>query len=413
MRKPLSKKAQQLLQSDASNPPKKQGAEEKVKEPKLSYSERALMNEHSKKFDPSATKEDCIEDLRRLQAASPYRFITRTAYRADGKYSEATWNSFFGTFQEFRRQAGIELTRHQHKIEREIAKHAAHDHYREFFHDEVSPFIGKYIRKDKSGRVKVVLSGSDFHDLEADPFVLAVFIETARRLQPDVIILNGDVFDEYEFSRFTIDPRQMAIAERFRFVRDRIFRALREVCPDSQIDLVIGNHEYRILKLMADKTPNLRVLFSDVLGMSLSTIFGLEEFGINLVAKVDLAAFTKKDTLDEVRNNYQVYYDCFVAAHIKDYKFGVSGTSGHTHHPKFDTSRNIPMDRISWTVTGSIAKCEAEYIDGYDSAMNSFLIAHIDPNRRQVSPEHIVIPGDFVCVGGVYYHRTEGGLLVA
>lgn len=381
----------------------------KEKPEKLSLSERAVLSEKDKKFDPKATEESCVQNLRSLQETHPLKYITRNFYRVHGKYSDSTWSQFFGTFHEFRRHAGLELSRNQHLLEKKIAKHASLDVYRRFYEEEILPYHQKYdFRKDHSkGRFKRVLVGSDFHDIDVDEFCLSVFIDTAKRTQPDVICLNGDIFDLYEFSRYTIDPRKVAIKERFDFVKHEIFAPLRAACPKAQIDLIIGNHELRILKLMADKTPSLRILLSDVMGLSLSDVFGLDDHGINLVSKLDLAAFQQSDMNDEIKQNYQVYYDLFIACHFKDLQFGISGTSGHTHRPEQITFANIPMGKLTWTTTGCMAKTDAEYIEGFNKAQNSFLMVLIDREKRQVNHQHILIPGDSVVVEGKLYARSD------
>jgi hypothetical protein len=379
----------------------------KPKEPKQSQHELALISERSKKFNASATKEDCINDLRNIQNVNPLKFIGRNFYRCNGKYSDATWNQFFGTFLEFRRQSGLELNRHQHKLEKDIAKVASLDIYKEFYSREVLPYHNKYELDSKSQRFKSILVGSDFHDLECDPFVLAVFIDTAKRVQPDVIVLNGDVFDMYEASRYDQDVRQIKILDRFNYVKRHIFGALRRACPNSQIDLVIGNHEWRILTLLANKTPALKVILSDVMGLTLSDIFGLDEFEINLIAKLDLAAFTAGDINSELKENFKVYYDAFVCSHFKDLSLGLSGTSGHTHRPELVSFANIPMGKLTWTTTGCISQTRMEYIQGQDKWTNSFLLAHIDTHKKHVSPEHFIVPRDFVVIHGVRYERKK------
>lgn len=376
------------------------------KAPKLSENERALMSERSKKFDPNATGDTCIADLRRVQELFPLKHITRNFYRNNGKYSDATYSQFFGNFLEFRRQAGLELSRNQHSLERKIAKHASLDTYRNFYDAEVLPYCGKYLNKeDKSGRWKTMLVGSDFHDIECDPFLLSVFIDTAQRLQPDIIVLNGDVFDNYEFSRFDQDPRKIKILHRFNHVKTHIFGALRRACPNSQIDIVAGNHEVRILKVLADKTPAMKVLLSDVMGLTFADMLGLDEFEINLICKMDLAAWSNPDISGEVKDNFKLYYKAFVCSHYKSLSYGVSGTSGHTHRPEQVTFVNIPMGRLTWTTTGCMAETKMEYTTGMDNAVNSFLIAHVDTHKMNVSPEHIVIPGDHVIIQGKRYSR--------
>lgn len=375
---------------------------------KLTFAERALLSEKDKKYDPKATADDCVEDLRKIQEKFPLKHITRNFYRANGKYSDSTWNQFFGSFQEFRRQARLELSRNQHALERQIAKHASVDVYRKFYNEEILPYHQKFSRtKEQKGRFKTILVGSDLHDIEIDPFVLDVFIDTAERVQPDVIVFNGDLFDNYEFSRYTQDPRQMDIVKRFNFVKDKIFTPIRKKCPKAQIDLIAGNHEARLMKLLADKTPAMRVLLSDVMGLTLSQVFGLDEFEINLVSKFDLAAWSPNDINEEVKNNYQVYYNSFVCCHYKDLRFGLSGTSGHTHHPEQVTFRNIPMGNLIWTTTGCMAHIDAEYTEGFTQWQNSFLLAMVDIEKRFVSHNHITIPGDHVVIEGKLYTRKD------
>ncbi len=382
----------------------------KVTEPgiKISEAERALLSEKSKKFDPDATAEDCVRDLRNLQGRFPLKSITRNFYRINGKYSDATWNQYHGTFLEFRRQAGLELSRNQHSLERKIAKHASLDVYRNFYEDQVLPYHQKYSTQDgKEGRWKTILVGSDFHDVECDPFMLSVFIDTAKRLQPDVITLNGDIFDMYEFSRYDQDPRQIKILERFNYVKRHIFGALRRACPNSQIDLIAGNHEVRILKILSDKTPAIKVLLSDVMGLTFSDMLGLDEFEINLTCKMDLAAFTNPDISSEVKENFKLYYNSFVCSHYKSLRFGVSGTSGHTHRPEQITFTNLPMGRLSWTTTGCMATTRMEYTEGMDTAVQSFMVAHVDAHTKKVAPEHFLVPGDSVVIHGKRYVRAK------
>lgn len=378
---------------------------DKKKQP--TFSERAVMSERSKKFDPKATPESCIEDLRRLQKEFPHKSITRNFYRVNGSYSDSTWNQHFGTFHEFRRQSGLELSRGQHSLERKIAKHASLDRHRNFYKTEVLPYHEKYDRRDKSGRYKTILVGSDFHDIECDPFILSVFIDTAKRVQPDVIVLNGDVFDLYEASRYTIDFRKIKIVERFEYVKKNIFAPLRKACPNAQIDLIAGNHEFRLMTLLSERTPAMKVILSDVMGLTLADVFGLDEYEINLVCKVDLAAWSVPDINGELKENYKVYYNCFVASHFKDLDFGISGSSGHTHRPEVITFANVPMGKLSWTTTGCMAQTKAEYVSGMDKWTNSFALFHVDTKTKFVAPEHFIIPGDHVVIQGVLYTRTK------
>lgn len=366
----------------------------------------AMMAEKEKKYDPTATDEQLIADLRRVQQENEDKFISRNFYRIHGKYSEKTWDCRFGTFQEFRKQSGLELSRNQQQLEKHIAKHASLDVYRTFMETEVTPWVGKYEKPtNPDQKIATILVGSDFHDTDVDPFVLSVFLDTAKRIQPNVIVLNGDVLDLYEFSRFDKDPRLANLKSRFDFARESIFKPLREACPSAQIDLMLGNHEMRLLKHLADRTPYLKVLM-DLWDVTLSKLFGLDEWQINLKSKWDLTAWKPGETRDQAKKNYEIYYNCFVCNHTGNEGFGMSGTSGHTHRPDQKTSVNANGPLV-WTTTGGMCRTNAEYVTTMEKWHNSFLIVHVDILNRQVVPEHIIFTDHMTCVGGKYYTRGK------
>lgn len=385
---------------------KEKSEQRRVKaESKQSQSQIAIMSELAKKYDPTATMDDLIEDLRRVKAEHPYKYITRDFYRIHGKYSDRTWSNKVGTFNEFRKKAGLELHRGAQKLEKDIAKHSANDRYRGFNEIEIMPYAGKYEKKGELKGIKTILIGSDFHDKDADPFVLKVFLETAKRVQPDDIVLAGDIFDMYDFSYFAQDPRQLKLKESFDFVRDHIFKPLRKACPKSNIDLIWGNHEHRVLRLMADRTPNLKVLM-DLMGISLSKLLMLDDYQINLICKSDLAAYTPTEVRDEMRKNYKIYYDALVVDHFGGEQFCMPTISGHTHKPKFLTKVNEKIGPTFWLTLGSIARADMEYVQGLNQYQNSFALVHIDTETKEVIPEHIYFTQNYAVVGGIFYKRS-------
>ena len=375
----------------------------------LPQNERALLSERSKKFCIEATKEDCIEDLRSVYQAAFPKDVTRNYYREHGLYSDSTWNQYFGTFLEFRRQAGIELTRHQHKIEKDIAKHASIDHYRKFYNAEILPFYRKYKKEKRNHFIKTIKVVSDIHDIECDEFALSVFIAECERTQPDVIVFNGDIFDLYEFSRYPKDPRHYKLTERFQFVRDRIFRPIRQKCPDAQLDFIVGNHEMRLLKLMADATPDLKVLLSDVMGLKFKDLFCIDEFEINFISKFDLGLFTKQDIREQLKNNYEIYYDCYVVAHEPDNRLfnSMSGTNGHHHQVQMKSNANLNQGSTTWVQTPCLHVKDAEYLKNLSGWNMGFLDVTINLKNKQVIQTPRQIQEDWAEIDGVYYERKE------
>ena len=379
----------------------------KVKKKELTIYQRALLSERTKKFNLSATPEDCIKDLRKVQETFPLKSITRNFYRANGKYSDSTWNRYFGSFEEFQRQAGLKLTRHQHKLERDIALHASRDHYRTFFESEILPYCNKYpVRDQKTHPLRLMAIMSDMHDLECDRFGLAVFLNTIKQMQPDIIVMNGDIYDLYEFSRWEKDPRSCDIVKRFKFVR-WVIGQIRAACPNSQIDLIMGNHEFRLLKHMADKTPYMKILLGDVMNLTLEDIFGIREFGINMIAKWDLAAHKAQEIRDQIKKNFEIYYDCFACTHEPDPGMGISGTNGHLHKLVHNTDTNLHHNNISWVQTPALHRMDAVYIRGRNKADMGFLMAHINIETGEVVQNPHILQESWGVVNGVFYRRSD------
>lgn len=350
--------------------------------------------------------QDLIDDLLRVQEENPDKVISRDFYREHGLHCDYHWRNKFGTFVEFRRQAGLGESREEAKFQNQVAMHASMDPIKEFQETQVAPWCGKYEKEHSGKGLKSILIGSDFHDIDADPFVLQVFMDTAKRVQPDFICLAGDIFDLYDFSRFDLDPRQTSMRDRIIFVRECIFRPLREACPNAQIDMIAGNHEHRLIKHLASKSPMTRTLM-DLSGVTFSQLLQLDDFKINLICKFDLSVYKPADVLKEVRKNYKVYCNCFTVSHEYNDRFVNAGCSGHSHHPKTVTRVNEVTGNTFWITLGSIAKVDFEYVEGMVSYQNGFLLIHINEETKEIIPEPVIFTENYASVGGQFYRRPE------
>lgn len=623
---------------------KNQAAKFRQKGMDLLYRSQKNIPESETIFRENYTAEDCIEELRRLQNANQGKDINRVFYRNETKTSDSTWNRYFGTFDEFKRQAGLTLTRSQQRLEKQIAVHASRDQY-EAFNEERRAYEGKYLRPNKN-RFKTLLIASDLHDIDCDKFFLRVMTDVAKRAKPDVFVFGGDLFDLPEFGKYTVDPREWDVVKRINFVHKEILKPLREVIPNTQIDLIEGNHEcispdtevltdrgwmrarhlhegfniasypldgsridfnpplalrafslvesctvrgllstedislshkidldgelkpvkqflgknikvnrkrlalniqveqdapimdddvkygfaasfyqlrarlqmsrdefYRLLsqlskrqlelglqamkdacklfnfkygryftsndrasrealqtacmlngmvaelrtkslyiydkipqttvqvkptgrqtvvaiqtkngtlitrnegvinftgncrliKHLADATPALRAVLSDLHGFTISKLLGLDEFEINYIAKADLKAWTKRDENKEIANNYKVYYDSFLVHHLPQARdMGMPGCHGH-HHKHIVWSAFSPnFGTYEWHQLGCGHKRSASYCEGEKWGIG-FALAHIDTQTRATAIEYIPIT-DFAVAGGKWYQRHE------
>jgi hypothetical protein len=273
--------------------------------------------------------------------------------------------------------------------------------------NEVLPACNLFERHSNR-KIKRVLVGTDAHGKSIDPFAFDVFEDSAKRLQPDLQVLGGDWWDLYEFSRYTVDPRRVDVVGEFRCVKEKL-RRLREAAPKSQIDLILGNHEWRILKYLAEKSPMILPLLSDVMGLTLADIFGVKQYEINLICKWDLAAWNVRDEKSQVAANHATYWNnAWAFRHIPPApgkSYTISGASGHTHKPDLTAFANS-HGRNTWMVCPSLAYAHADdYVEGANHYYTGFGIAYVDTETKQVQQSPIVV-NDFAVVEGKYYERT-------
>lgn len=360
------------------------------------------LSEDQRKYRPDWTAQNCIDELRRVALLDETRSVTRNYFRVHSDISEATWSRYYGSFLEFKRQAALILSRHAHGIERAVAKHASKDAQRDM-NAEKRGYEDAYLRPS-SRRFQTVLVGSDIHDIECDPFWRRCFIDTAARVKPEKIILNGDVVDLAEFGKYGVDPREWDVVGRIRWVH-AFLSELRVASPESEIIYIEGNHEARLVRHLGEATPALKVVLSDLHGFTVSKLLGLDAYEVNYIARMDLTAFTERDLKKELTKNYHIAYDCLLAHHFPEGRqMGYPGFNGH-HHRYFAWSDYSPQfGSYQWLQLGAGHRRAASYCAG-EKWNNGFLLAHVDTHSKSVQMEYVDVR-DHAMIGGRFYQRT-------
>lgn len=351
------------------------------------------------------TREQCTTELRNLAEANPEQVITRNFFRNNSKMAESAWSAHFGTFAEFKRQSGITLSRHAHAMEKAVAKHAAYDLIATLNKDK-REWAGKYLRPN-GRRWKIALVCSDIHDKDCDPFYRRVFVDMTKRVQPDTIVLNGDIFDLPEFSKWTVDPREWDVLGRILWVH-KFLDDLRAAAPNAELIFVEGNHEFRLLRHLAESTPALRAVLADLHGMTIPGLLGLDKYEVNYVAAADLKSWTERDIKKELKRNYFPVWNSFICHHFPEGRLmGFPGCNGHHHKHIVWPGFSPDFGSFEWHQLGSGHRRSAGYCNG-EKWSNGFLVAMVDTAQRLTSFEYVDTTHGHALAGGQIYYRTPG-----
>jgi len=310
-----------------------------------------------------------------------------------------------GTFGALKELAGIGDSSSQKKSNNALAKHVKNDKLKELGEERLD-WGTDYQKPGADSRWKTILIGTDMHDVECDPFVLRVFLDTIKRINPDNVVIGGDLFDIPEFGKYNVDPRDWDASGRIKFALDHIVKPIREAAgPDVQIDLIEGNHEARLLRHISEDAPALMDVLDKIHGMTIKDIFGLDKYEINYIAKSDLHGWSKADERKSVSKNFETYYDSFMFCHFPEQrmKSGMPGMHGHHHKHIAWSHYNQTFGSYEWHQLGGFHYRDASYADG-EIWSNGFMIAHVDTKTKKTVFEYVDIK-DFCCVGGTYYTR--------
>lgn len=349
------------------------------------------------------TKDDCIDSLKELSEVNPDMIITRDFFRKNSDCPEYWWSGYFGTFSEFKRAAGLENTREQSKLLSQVAKHVSKDKIREL-NSEKAEYEGKYLRPDTK-KFQTIVTITDTHDVSFDPFTRRVYLDTLRRIKPEVIVFGGDHFDLPEFSKYFNDPRTFNPMERIECVHN-LLGEIREIVPDAEFNWIGGNHEMRLFRHLAEASPNMMTILSDLHGFTVSSLLKLDTYEINFISREDLGVFNESDLKKEVGKNYLVKFDSVLFHHYPEGKqYGMPGMNGHHHKHKTENHFNLAFGSYEWHQLGGGHVRRANYCEA-QKWTTGFMISHHDIYNKTTVFEYVDTTNEFTVVGGKWYQRT-------
>lgn len=300
-------------------------------------------------------KTQLIDEVKRLTLESPSGNCTRDFFRRNSAFSEHAVIKEFGNFSELRKAAGLDAGRVERSFASRRAALASEERFQDYMQECVLPWAREHQPVQDDHVVMVV--GSDFHGEHVDPFALRVFLDTIERLQPQHVVLAGDVTNFEAVGRWSKNPNKLHnLQQEIDFSVENILAPCRAAAPNAQIDLILGNHEMWLNRYLAEQAPGLASLRC----LSFGELFQLTELDINLTYGGDMLAPTATDKKKQVAAAWQAYYDTFIVTHgtatgtsaasSELNRFKMSGCSGHLHTPSSAHSASIDRPHLEWNV---------------------------------------------------------------
>lgn len=191
-----------------------------------------------------------------------------------------------------------------------------------------------------------------YHDLSA----LSAAIQYGIDNKANLILLNGDVMDFYNVSRYEKDPRQRDFPAEVRAGKEFI-GGLRKVFPKARIIWKEGNHEERFEKYLRLKAPELL----GIPDFSWQSVLGLDEHKVEFVGEKRPIRFGKGLNV----------------IHGHEYRFNISNPvnpargfflrakthtlGGHFHQTSSHSEKNLDQHVVTCWSTGCLANLNPAY----------------------------------------------------
>jgi predicted phosphodiesterase len=201
---------------------------------------------------------------------------------------------------------------------------------------------------------EVVIFINDVHFPYQDEGLVREALRLIELVEPDRVVLNGDINDFFQLSRFNtslerLDHLQEEIDMANEFRRDVRFSA-----PDAVIDETEGNHDQRIRTFVERNAKALHTLDA----IKPNKLFLYDELEIKWHPG---AGFLLRPHF-LVKHGTLLRSECPNTAKAELMAANISGISGHTH--RLGTYRRAGYAQRQWTESGGLMRMDPDYVVG-------------------------------------------------
>lgn len=239
---------------------------------------------------------------------------------------------------------------------------------------------------------------SDFHLPYHNEGLIQATVDFCADIEPDRIILNGDLNDFFQLSRFNKSHEREDTLQEELDLRYQLYEAYREACPDAVIDETLGNHDDRLLtyiKINAKSLHTLRVLKPH-------SLLRHNEYEINHYGR---AGFRLRPEF-VVEHGHVVRRDAGASAKSRLTDTMISGIMGHTH--RMADYQKSGYRRLSWYEQGCLCNPYPDYVVGETNWQPGIAVGHFHTrNANKFNVELVKALGNGFIFGGIEYGDTE------
>jgi len=232
-----------------------------------------------------------------------------------------------------------------------------------------------------------ILLISDLHIPYHNISAITAALKYGQEVKVNTIIINGDLIDFYQMSRFEKDPRKRSI--KFEFDSTKAFLViLREAFPNAQIYWLKGNHDVRYEHWLMSKAPE---VFDDPY-YKLEERLRLNEQGIMLINDKTLVKAGKLNI-----HHGHLFFRGFMApvnsARGLFMKAKESTICGHVHKISEHTETNLSGELTTCWSTGCLCELSPDYAPFANNYAHGFAHIKVEEDRNYSVKNFRIING--------------------
>jgi predicted phosphodiesterase len=245
------------------------------------------------------------------------------------------------------------------------------------------------IRKPKYNRMIIL---NDLHAPFYDRDAFKAVLSFSKWYKPEYIILNGDITDFYQISKFDKDPKRINEFQDDVDCTIDLLTQIRKANPNAGIIYNEGNHEERLIKFKWN-IPQVNSLRC----MEFENLMNLKELKIQYEQSHTPFKKTIIKHGDIVRKE-----SCYTARGEFD-KVGISGVSGHTHRLGVYFKTKLSGEYM-WLENGCLCDLKPEYIKGTPNWQHGFSIGYYKSSSNRFNLDQIQIIHGKAMYGGYEFY---------